>query len=84
MFQQAPLSNIALWSSSDVPNHSVMAAPFSDTYLQRRMSGDGEVSNARQHELYQVGPQEDGLYHCPFEVKEGCIHKAEKLKCNYE
>lgn len=42
-------------------------------------------NTARDHHLYQnVSVQADGLYHCPFEGKEGCAHKGEKLKCNYE
>jgi hypothetical protein len=45
-----------------------------------------EIDNtARDHALYQnVTVHADGLYHCPWEGKEGCQHKAEKLKCNYE
>jgi len=42
-------------------------------------------NTARDHELYQnVQVHADGLYHCPWEGKDGCTHKAEKLKCNYE
>jgi len=42
-------------------------------------------NTARDHALYQnVTVQADGLYHCPWEGKEGCQHKPEKLKCNYE
>ena len=41
-------------------------------------------NNARIHYLYQNATiQADGLYHCPWE-EEGCQHKPEKLKCNYE
>ena len=64
-----------------------MAAGLSssvDGGFQRRSSGETEVATAREHELYQVGPQNDGLYHCPFEGEDGCTHKAVKLKCNYE
>jgi hypothetical protein len=45
-----------------------------------------EIDNtARDHPLYQnVTPKADGLYHCPWEGKDGCQHKPEKLKCNYE
>jgi hypothetical protein len=42
---------------------------------------------AWEHLLYHnVVPKADGLYHCPFEddPKVNCMHKAEKLKCNYE
>ena len=45
-----------------------------------------EIDNtARDHPLYQnVTPKADGLYHCPWEGQDGCQHKPEKLKCNYE
>jgi len=42
-------------------------------------------NTVRDHPYYQnVTVHADGLYHCPWEGKEGCAHKAEKLKCNYE
>jgi len=44
-------------------------------------------SPTQLHPLYHnVSPHSDGLYHCPFEddPKTNCIHKPEKLKCNYE
>ena len=41
-------------------------------------------NNARMHYLYHnAAPKADRLYHCPWE-EEGCQHKPEKLKCNYE
>lgn len=45
-----------------------------------------EIDNtARNNALYQnVTVHADGLYHCPWEGRGGCQHKAEKLKCNYE
>jgi hypothetical protein len=45
-----------------------------------------EIDNtARDHPLYQnVTAQADGFYHCPWQGQEGCQHKPEKLKCNYE
>jgi hypothetical protein len=55
----------------------------SGSFLYRRPSSDGE-NTARRNELYQRSPEDDGLYHCPFAVSEGCMHKPEKLKCNYE
>ena len=55
-----------------------------DAYMPRRQNGEYDNSSARRNELYQIGPQDDGLYHCPFETTEGCKHKPEKLKCNYE
>lgn len=51
-------------------------------YTTRTQEND---NNARVHELYHnAAPAEDGLYHCPWEGKESCQHKPEKLKCNYE
>ena len=42
-------------------------------------------NNARDHPLYQnIAPKADGLYHCPWEGQDGCMHKPQKLKCNYE
>ena len=79
-----PLSTVPIWPSSEVPVQQTMTVPHGDAFMQRRLSGDGDMSTARHNELYQVGPQEDGLYHCPYEIMEGCTHKAEKLKCNYE
>jgi len=41
----------------------------------------------RWHPLYHnVIPKADGLYHCPFEddPTANCMHKPQKLKCNYE
>ena len=38
---------------------------------------------ARAHPMYQASPEDDDLYHCPFE-KENCPHRPTKLKCNYE
>lgn len=47
-----------------------------------------DIDNAaREHPLYHdVTPKADGLYHCPWEddPKTNCVHKPEKLKCNYE
>jgi hypothetical protein len=39
---------------------------------------------ARNHILYQQGPDKDGKYHCPEEGKAGCTHKPTSLKCNYD
>jgi hypothetical protein len=52
--------------------------------FNRRSSNDGE-STARDHPLYKNAlPQADGLFHCPWEGRDNCNHKPEKLKCNYE
>ena len=82
-FQRAPVSNIEMWPLSEATNQEHIASPFMEMSCQRR-SSEGEATTAREHPLYQVGPSDDGLYHCPFAGKEDCSHKAEKLKCNYE
>ena len=38
----------------------------------------------RTHPLYNEGPHDDGLYHCPFKSDPSCQHNPTKLKCNYE
>lgn len=53
--------------------------------LASPMSSRREGESARNHDLYKnVKPHEDGLFHCPFEGRDDCQHKPEKLKCNYE
>ena len=54
-----------------------------NTYIPTLSDLPSERSYARRNELYNEGPKKDGLYHCPFEA-DGCKHKPEKLKCNYE
>ena len=82
--QHGSLSDLTAWPSSDASSYPPMIVPYGENFPQRRMSGDGDNPTARHHELYSIGVQDDGLYHCPFEAKDGCTHKAEKLKCNYE
>ncbi len=82
-FQRTPISNMKMWPQPEAPNQEPMSSPFMEITCQRR-SSEGEASTAREHPLYQVGPSDDGLYHCPFAGKEDCSHKPEKLKCNYE
>lgn len=82
-FQRTPISNIEMWPQHEATNQEPLSSPFMEVSCQRR-SSEGEATTAREHPLYQVGPSDDGLYHCPFAGKEDCSHKAEKLKCNYE
>ena len=81
-FQRAPISNIEMWPPTEPTSQEPMSSPFID--MAQRRSSEGEATTAREHPLYQVGPSDDGLYHCPFAGKEDCSHKPEKLKCNYE
>jgi len=55
-------------------------------------TSDGETSGSstesstppRSHHLYNAGPTEDGLYHCPFAATEDCGHEPKGLKCEYD
>ncbi|KAI9783754.1 MAG: hypothetical protein M1835_003739 [Candelina submexicana] len=53
-------------------------------HYQLSPTQEADIGPPRDHPLYQAVPQEDGLYHCPYESEEGCAHKPEKLKCNYD
>lgn len=80
-FQRTPMPNLDSWSQGDIStSQSYMTVPF----IARRRSSEGETTTAREHQFYQVGPGVDGLYHCPYAADDGCTHKPEKLKCNYE
>jgi hypothetical protein len=74
---------------SDLANREQRATGTSEASDEsQRLVGRSslEIDNtARDHHLYHnVSTKSDGLYHCPWEGKEGCQHKPEKLKCNYE
>ncbi|KAL8919979.1 MAG: hypothetical protein Q9208_006547 [Pyrenodesmia sp. 3 TL-2023] len=83
-FQRAPLPGMDLWTQEDSQNQAHNSPAFVDLTHTRRSSDVETTTTAREHPLYQVGPKEDGLYHCPFAGSEDCSHKPEKLKCNYE
>lgn len=70
--------------ASDISNRG--RSSNSDESFKLAARPSVEVDNsARDHPLYQnAKPDENGLYHCPFEGKSCCQHKADKLKCNYE
>ncbi|KAI0167952.1 hypothetical protein BJ166DRAFT_244319 [Pestalotiopsis sp. NC0098] len=64
---------------NELLENSIMGSGFS-----RRSTSDGE-STARDHPLYKNAlPKADGLFHCPWEGRDSCNHKPEKLKCNYD
>lgn len=82
-FQRTPLS-VDAWVGPEMMDPVYGFPSYSGTDGSRR-SSDGEAGrNARENPLYKAVPQEDGLYHCPFAVKDGCSKSPEKLKCNYE
>ena len=82
-FQRTPLSMDA-WVGPEMMDPAYGFSSYSGMDGSRR-SSDGEAGrNARENPLYKAVPQEDGLYHCPFAVKDGCSKSPEKLKCNYE
>jgi hypothetical protein len=60
--------------------------PVPQSLNSRRSRNEGESArDARDHALYRnATPKSDGLFHCPWEGKQECHHKPEKLKCNYE
>ncbi len=52
---------------------------------QKENRSNSEGESARDHPLYKDAVcQGDGYYHCPWEGKDSCNHRPEKLKCNYE
>jgi hypothetical protein len=68
--------NQSLPGTSEAPDESLKFVGRSSLELD---------NTARDHPLYQnVSTKADGLYHCPWEGKDSCPHKPEKLKCNYE
>ncbi|KAL8669179.1 MAG: hypothetical protein Q9168_006224, partial [Polycauliona sp. 1 TL-2023] len=82
--QRPPVSGMDFWSHEDCHPPLYPGPSFVDHSLPRRPSEVETTTTAREHPLYQVGPKEDGLYHCPFAGAEDCSHKPEKLKCNYD
>jgi len=74
--------------ASDMAARSQRFPGTSETSDESRFVGRSSINvdnTARDNPLYQnVTVQADGFYHCPWEGKEGCGHKPEKLKCNYE
>lgn len=82
-FQRTPLSMDA-WIGPEMMDPAFGFSSYPGLDGSRR-SSDGEAGrNARENPLYKAVPQEDGLYHCPFAVTDGCSKSPEKLKCNYE
>lgn len=82
-FQRTPLSMDA-WVRPEMMDPAYGFPPYPGMDGSRRAS-DGEAGRtARENPLYKAVPQEDGLYHCPFAVTDGCSKSPEKLKCNYE
>lgn len=82
-FQRTPLSMDA-WVGPEIMEPAYGFPSYSGMDGSRR-SSDGEAGrNARENPLYKAVPQEDGLYHCPFAVTDGCSKSPEKLKCNYD
>lgn len=72
-----------------LPNESMdgsMSTVVGDNQGQNNeWAGVTSEGEARDHPLYKNAyPQEDGLYHCPWENTPCCNHRPEKLKCNYE
>lgn len=83
-FPKTSISGMDLWTQGDTQPQTYPGPAVVDLTQTRRSSDVEATTTAREHPLYQVGPKEDGLYHCPFAGSEDCSHKPEKLKCNYE
>ncbi|KAL8942884.1 MAG: hypothetical protein Q9216_001427 [Gyalolechia sp. 2 TL-2023] len=78
-FQRNPIAGMDFWTQEDpYPQSCVVPAP-TNVPTTRRSSDVETTTTAREHPLYQAGPKEDGLYHCPFAGSEDCSHKPEKL-----
>jgi hypothetical protein len=74
-------NNCSYPTPSDLSRFEVLANPISPVPPNEMRVDD----TARDHALYRnVLPHTDGLYHCPWEGKEDCYHRPEKLRCNYE
>ena len=84
---RSPITEATFWQPvpENVPgmtNPPQMEVPLYGTYTGQNASPN---ATAREHPLYQAGPNPlDNLYHCPFAFSDGCRHKPDKLKCNYE
>ncbi|MCJ1385443.1 hypothetical protein MMC17_008566 [Xylographa soralifera] len=74
----------AVFYPEEDPSHyySNMANPLDEANIRRNCNGEESKCTARRDQLYKLGPQKDGLYHCPFATN--CSHKPDKLKCNYD
>ncbi|KAL8841513.1 MAG: hypothetical protein Q9170_000896 [Blastenia crenularia] len=83
-FHRTPLSGIEFWAQEDSNAPGCGGPAPMDLPSTRRSSDVETTTTARDHHLYQVGPMQDGLYHCPFAGSDDCSHKPEKLKCNYD
>lgn len=52
------------------------------SHASQARSTTSETSQPRDHPHYRRGPDRDGYYRCPKELR--CAHKATKQKCNYD
>ncbi|CAK7197394.1 hypothetical protein SEUCBS139899_000040 [Sporothrix eucalyptigena] len=65
--------------------NSSSSSNIEDSSRHNNGSRSSEGESARDHPLYKSATcQPDGFYHCPWEGKDNCNHKPEKLKCNYD
>ncbi|KAL8910242.1 MAG: hypothetical protein Q9171_004443 [Xanthocarpia ochracea] len=83
-FQRPPVPGMDFWGQGECHPLHHPGPSFVDLTVPRRSSDVETTTTAREHPFYQVGPKEDGLYHCPFTGTDDCSHKPEKLKCNYD
>ena len=80
---RATLPDVNAWQQASTQSYAMNQ--YAGLITPSRRSSEGEsTSTARRHRHYQRKPNEDGLFHCPYETTENCKHAPEKLKCNYE
>lgn len=82
---RASIAENTFWSTPEM-SPDMIVLPITGAQGSARPSKHGSANvNARNHHLYHLGVNPlDGLYYCPFGSPDGCRHKPEKLKCNYE
>lgn len=76
-------SSIAANDLSDM-NQVEATSPQASSDEETTGSSSESITPPRSHPLYNAGPQEDGLYHCPYAATEDCGHEPKMLKCEYD
>jgi hypothetical protein len=87
MYAHLPANACMIDAASNNDHSTEQVAPESP-----EATSDGETSRSsidsanppRSHPLYNVGPHDDGLFHCPFAATEDCGHEPKMLKCEYD
>ncbi|KAI9662075.1 MAG: hypothetical protein M1829_006214 [Trizodia sp. TS-e1964] len=80
----SPLSSATVSQNTPSLDSVELNTLVKNAAIAARRSAEESESGFRSHAYYQKGPGADGLYHCPFEGQDGCVHVPHKLKCNYD